>query len=274
MYIVFIFMTELDNINTNQKYCCNVCYKEYSRKNSLEKHKVLCDFKHKSHLEKRTEYEEAGDIPNHVDLVKVVQQLSIKLTRLEEELSEAKKWMNRKKKKINVIGWLNENVCPTIGFLEWVNIQLKVCPDHFDLLMEYSLFYTIQKVFEYNLTANNDASFVSPIKCFSEKNNVFYICEKSGEEGKYQWKQMQPSDFMQLLKTFHNRMLREISKWKVENHDKIDDNEKICELFNKAIIKLMNMSFVQDATTNRIRNGLFNYLKMDLKNVIEYDFEF
>lgn len=262
--------TNINNIDNNStKYCCNICYKEYSRKSSLDKHRVLCEFKYKTNLEKQTEYEEAEDIPNHLQLVKVVQQLSIKLTKLEEELSEAKKWINKKKKKINVIGWLNDNVSPTMGFLEWVNMEFKVCPQHFDILMECSLFYTIQKVFEYNL---ND-TFVSPICCFSEKQNVFYICEKS-EDGKNDWKQMLQSDFILLLKTFHNRMLREISKWKVENHDKINDNDKLCELFNKAIIKLMNMTFVQDHSTSRIRNGLFNYLKKDLKSIIEYDFEF
>jgi hypothetical protein len=265
--------TNTNNIENNQKYCCNICYKEYTRKNSLEKHKILCEFKYKTNLEKQVDYEEAGDIPTHVQLVQIVQQLSIKLSKMEEELSEAKKWMNRKKKKINVIGWLNDNIQPSIGFLEWVNMEFKVSSQHFDTLMECSLFYTIQKVFENNLDINNNSNFVSPICCFSEKQNVFYICEK-GEEGKSEWKQMLPSDFILLLKTFHNRMLREISKWKIENHDKIDDNEKICEIFNKAIIKLMNMTFVQDHSTSRIRNGLFNYLKKDLKNVIEYDFEF
>ena len=268
--------TNLNNIdnNNNPKYCCNICYKEYSRKNSLEKHKVLCEFKFKTQSEKQIEYEEAGDIPTHLQLVKIVQQLSIKLTKMEEELSEAKKWMNKKKKKINVIGWLNDNIEPTMGFLEWVNMELKVKPSHFDTLMEYSLFHTIQKVFEDNLNTSKNSNFIYPIKCFSEKQNVFYICEKSGEEGKNEWKQMLLSDFTLLLKTIHNRMLREITKWKVENHDKIDDNEKICELFNKAIIKLMNMTFGQDPSTSRIRNGLFNYLKTDLKNIIEYDFEF
>ena len=36
----------------------------------------------------------------------------------------------------------------------------------------------------------------------------------------------------------------------------------------------MNISFTQDATMSRIKNGLYNYLKMDLKTMIEYDFEF
>ena len=159
----------------NAKLCCAACNKQYTRKSSLDKHKILCDFKIKTKRERQIDFEELGDIPNHLQLVKIVQQLSIKISYLEEELCEAKKWMNKKKKKINVIGWLNDNICPTIGFLEWVNMELKVKPSHFDLLMEYSLFHTIQKVFEDNLDTSKNTDFISPIRCFSEKQNIFYI---------------------------------------------------------------------------------------------------
>ena len=37
----------------------------------------------------------------------------------------------------------------------------------------------------------------------------------------------------------------------------------------------MNVNFTaQDVSASRLRNSLYNYLKMDLKNLIEYDFEF
>jgi hypothetical protein len=68
--------------------------------------------------------------------------------------------------------------------------------------------------------------------------------------------------------------MRELAKWKTENQDKFDENDKISELFNKAIIKLMNMSFIQDNSFSKIRNGLYNYLKTDLKSIIDFDFEF
>ena len=31
--------------------CCNICNKKYTRKSSLEKHKILCAFKHKTKYE-------------------------------------------------------------------------------------------------------------------------------------------------------------------------------------------------------------------------------
>ena len=36
----------------------------------------------------------------------------------------------------------------------------------------------------------------------------------------------------------------------------------------------MNISFSQDSNLSRIKNGLYNYLKTDLKSVVEFDFEF
>jgi hypothetical protein len=69
-------------------------------------------------------------------------------------------------------------------------------------------------------------------------------------------------------------MIRELTKWKSDNHHKFDDNDKISILFNKAVIKLMNISFTQDNNLSRIKNNLYNYLKTDLKSVVEFDFEF
>ena len=137
--------------------------------------------------------------------------------------------------------------------------------------MENSLFHTIQQVFEHNLCEKSD--FIYPIKCFSQKQGNFYICENK-HDGSPEWRQLVLTDMILILKTIQHRMIKELAKWKAENQSKFDDNDKISELFNKAVIKLMNISFTQDATLSRIKNGLYNYLKTDLKTMIDYEFEF
>ena len=62
-------------------------------------------------------------------------------------------------------------------------------------------------------------------------------------------------------------MIKQLTKWKTENQSKFDDNNKLSVIFNKSVIKLMNMSFTQDATLTKIKNNLYNYLKIDLKSV-------
>jgi hypothetical protein len=255
----------------SNKFCCDVCNKQYTRKSSLEKHKILCDFKMKTKREHQIELEELGDTPTHVQLVKIVQELTLKLIKMEEKMEEMQKWTDRKKRKLNVVLWLNTNVTPTIGFLEWVHTALIVKQEHFENLIENTIFHTIQQIFEDNLSEKTD--FIYPISCFSQKVGVFYICDKK-EDGSPEWRQLILTDMILILKTVQNAMIRELTKWKSDNCHKFDDNDKISILFNKAIIKLMSISFTQDNTLSRIKNSLYNYLKRDLKSVVDFEFEF
>jgi hypothetical protein len=262
---------ELSEEVVTNKFCCTVCNKQYTRKSSLDKHIILCDFKMKTKREHQIELEELGDVPTHFQLVKIVQELTLKLVKMEEKMEQMQKWVDRKKRKLNVVMWLNTNVNPTVGFLEWVHTCLIVKPDHFENLMENTIFHTIQQIFEDNLSEKTD--FVYPISCFSQKSGVFYICDKK-EDGTSEWRQLVLTDMILILKTIQNGMIRELTKWKADNQHKFDDNDKISILFNKAVIKLMNISFTQDNNLSRIKNSLYNYLKTDLKSVVEFDFEF
>jgi hypothetical protein len=71
-----------------------------------------------------------------------------------------------------------------------------------------------------------------------------------------------------------NKLLIQLTKWKTENQRNFDEDSRLSEKFNKAVIKLMSISFTQDATLSKIKSSLYNYLKIDLKTIIEYDFEF
>lgn len=255
---------ECITVQSSTKLCCVICNKSYTKKSSLDKHKILCDFKLKSQRERQIDIEELGDTPTHDQLVKIVQELVLKQIKMDEKMEQMQKWIDNKKKKINIILWLNANLIPTIGFLEWANTGLIVNQSHFENLMENSLSQTIQQVFEDNLAEKSD--FVYPISCFSQKSNVFYICEKQ-EDGTPEWRQLVLADMVIILKKLQNNMIKQLTKWKTENQSKFDDNNKLSVIFNKSVIKLMNMSFTQDSTLGKIKNNLYNYLKIDLKSV-------
>ena len=63
-------------------------------------------------------------------------------------------------------------------------------------------------------------------------------------------------------------LLKELTKWKTENKSKMEDNDKLSELFNKAVIKLMGLTFTQDGITNvnKIRNVMYNMPQL-LRNI-------
>lgn len=243
-------------------YSCALCKKGYTRKSSLDKHMVLCEFKSKSKLELQVAVEEAPDKPTYDQLVKIVQELSIKYVRMEEKMGEMQQYIDRKKKKVDVIGWLNAHVRPTTGYIEWTNSIVSVEPSHFLYLLrpETTIFDTIHEVFAYNLEKRD---FICPLTCFAQKNGVFYICEPEQENG-FVWVELELKDFVLLLKQVQRKLIGELSEWRKENRQLFTENDRIADQFNKAVIKLMNIGFTQDANMSRIKNSLYHYLRKDL----------
>jgi hypothetical protein len=246
-----------------------LCKKEYTKKGSLDKHLILCEFKSKSRLELQVAVEEASDKPTYDQLVQIVQELSIKYVKMEQKQNEMQQYIDRKKKKMDVVAWLNINVKPTVGFLEWITMNVTVVPEHFLELLkpETTIFECLQEVFEFNLFKEN---FVCPLKCFAQKNGIFYIYEPKIDNNTdvSLWREMELKDFVLLLKQAQKKLIGELSEWRKGNQKLFYDNDRVADQFNKAVIKLMNISFGQDANMSRIKNGLFHYLKTDLDCLI------
>ena len=264
-------ISDISSIKSKCLYSCSLCRKEYTRKGSLDKHKVLCEIKSKSKLELQVAVEEACDKPTYDELVQIVQELSIKYVKMEEKQNEMQQYIDRKKKKMDVVAWLNINVTPTVGFLEWISMNVTVVPQHFLELLkpEITIFECLQEVFEYNLFKDH---FVCPLKCFAQKNGIFYIYEPNTDTdtdiNASLWKEMELKDFVLLLKNVQKKLIGELSEWRKDNQKLFYDNDRVADQFNKAVIKLMNISFGQDANMSRIKNGLFHYLKEDLDNLV------
>ena len=259
-------------MNIAKPLCCVVCKKDYTRKSSYERHKLLCDFKLKTPREHQIEIEELGDIPSHFQLVKIVQELSSQVRKLTTELNEMKKYVEKKKRKLNAVLWLNTKINPTMGFLEWVHTSLTVNSSHFEYLMdgENSIYVVIQRIFEDNISPSMD--FVYPISAFTEKPGVFYICEKQAS-GEASWALLEMPDMLLMLKKIQNGLVRELTNWKTINKARMDDNDRLAIAFQRAIQKLFSISFTQDNNFSKMKNSLYAYLKTDLKSV-EFEFEF
>lgn len=250
------------------KYCCVICKKKYNRKSSLDKHLILCNFKTKSKREKLIELEEFDDIPTHHQLVQIVQELTIKITKMEDKIQEMNKFIDKKKRKIDITSWLDNNIQPTVGFLEWINSYIIVKPEHFENLLYNDIFVIIQQIFEYNLSLTD---FIYPIYCFTQKDGTFYICNKS-DDGTSKWVKSEFTDLILILKTIVKQLYSILTKWKEENQNNFNDNNKLAILFNEAIIKLTKITLKQDNSFGKIRNNLYNYLKKDLQIIMEVEF--
>ena len=263
--------------------CCATCGKQYSRKSSLDRHVIMCNFLSKSKRERQIEEEENTELPSHTQLVKIVQELAYKCDTMEKEMTVMRKWIDKKKKKINIINWLNTNhvnMCE-IDFTTWFKELDLSNSEYIELLFTHNIFQVLHTIFEQVIDNN------SPIKCFSQKAHVFYIFttnyseaeasaySEAEEKEQYIWRQMTCDDWIPLLRTIQKKLLGCISKWREENLERLRQNDKLSELYNKAIIKVTNIPVINtDSGMSKVRGALYNQIKTDLKAVLEYEFEF
>ena len=187
---------------------------------------------------------------------------------MEDKIQEMNKFIDKKKRKIDITSWLDNNIQPTVGFLEWINSYIIVKPEHFENLLYNDIFVIIQQIFEYNLSLTD---FIYPIYCFTQKDGTFYICNKS-DDGTSKWVKSEFTDLILILKTIVKQLYSILTKWKEENQNNFNDNNKLAILFNEAIIKLTKITLKQDNSFGKIRNNLYNYLKKDLQIIMEVEF--
>ena len=102
--------------------CCEYCGKEYKRRLNLDKHFILCEivFKAKKkdrRIDKETE-EINEEMPTQKQMYKMMLELALKYNKLEEKIELMSKWVDKTKKKINVLDWLNasSNLKPELIF--------------------------------------------------------------------------------------------------------------------------------------------------------------
>ena len=109
-----------------------------------------------------------------------------------------------------------------------------------------------------------------PFASFSQKTNQIYTFSDDSNE----WKLLTQDDYIILIKQIHSRILRELCEWRNKNAKDIAENEKMSELYNKTVIKLMGLNFNPDTSALvKIRANLYNSLKIDLKQTVELEFE-
>lgn len=254
---------------------CPFCDKTYTRASSLEKHTITCQYLNKSKKDKKIEEEETANLPTYKELVAIVQEFALKCAKMEEKMALMEKWVETKKKKINVVQWLNANVVPEINYSTWVK-QLKITQQHIKYLFDNSIIDTVSFVFEENIKLSTSATSIAmpnpnnpiPIYSFNQKSNNFYIFDLG------EWRELVFTDLAYLFKQLQNKLLLEMNQWRTENLEQINRSDKISELYNKNMIKLMNISFVQDATFSKMKTNMYNSLKVDIKHLIEFEFEF
>ena len=265
------YMNKLMNVPNKIKQppqCCNYCGKIYKTRANLDKHINLCELINKG--KKTILLEEDDETPSHKNIYKMLLELGQKYNRLEEKIEEVSKWVVKKKKKINVLEWLNANNTPEFLF-EILFEKVVITEDDINILLNNPFNVLLDEIFARNIYSFLENEF--PIFAFVQKANIFYIYDKINDEKK-EWHELTREKLIKFLNKVHMKIIKYFNDWKKTKEHEIRSNDSFATLCDKTIVKLMSVELKQDATLSKIRSMMYNKMKTDMKALIEYEFEF
>lgn len=257
--------TDIPNKIKQPSQCCKYCGKSYLKKTNLDKHVIICELLNNS--KQKIIVEDEDEMPSQRKMYQLLLELGNKYNKLEEKVDELSKWVIKKKKKINVIEWLNTNITPQIAFDNLIE-KIVVDKNDIDYLFQNAFADTLNHIFSRNIYNRSETEY--PIFAFVQKPNQFYIYEN--EEVK--WIEVNREKLVKFLNRVHTKLYRLYLEWKKENRAQIEEDEKVSLLCDKTTCKLMDIDFRQEAILGKIRANMYGRMKTDMKVMVEYEFEF
>ena len=274
-------------MSNDSKFKCLYCKKGYKNKTNLNKHLVLCELIHTSKSKKRLLIEEEQDenLPSQKQMYQMLLELAFKYNQLEEKMDLAMKWIDKKKKKINILDWLQTNLVPNYIF-DNLSLQIEVTKLDIEFLFNNSFIDTLNELFlrvlynqecsEWSEQSNQEVRqpILVPLFAFVQKANTIYIYNSVDSFNNFGWIELSREKLVYFLNKIHFKFVKALNEWKKQNQKLIDESERALDLYNKTLSKLMGVEFKQENILSKIRSNLYNKMKTDMKSLIEYELEF
>ena len=239
-------------MNNIKKLKCNICNKEYERQSAYDKHKLLCN---------NGEILGNGNKLEELSLRDIVVELIKTNSKLQKDVDELKKWVYIKKKKVIIIDWLNLNSKPNINYKEFIS-NIVISQEDLKIIFKSNIIDGIVEILENFIRDKNDI----PIKSFDQKDNTIYVYNEQCK-----WEQLSTTEFNSIISLITKNILTEFKKWQDENEDKLY-TEEFSPIYLQNVKKVMGGDIPIDKQRNKIHKNIYKLLKMNLQNILEYDF--
>jgi uncharacterized protein (DUF2267 family) len=222
----------------------------------------------KSVKERQLENEERADTPTVRALYEVILELTNKMTTMERQIKELSKLADYKKRKINILDWLNETQQPdNETAIEDFIVRLRVERKHLEHLFQHDYPSAVLQVLQEALPLNLGGCESHIIKAFDQKTNVLFVYSKT----EAQWIIMPEQIFKTLLHQLDKQILAAFVNWQKENTAKMEQDDFAMK-YAQNVKKVMGGNLSRDQIYSRIKIDLYKYLKVGAKNITEYEF--
>ena len=263
----------------NAKLQCNLCFQQFSNQSELKIHSPVCSILHQTkHERKRAiakDEEESQDITRNISfakLVEVVRELAAKNDRLEKKVAGLERWVNTKKKRVNIEEWLTKHVVPVQSWSPWAKAHFKFTDDNLDDFVsgDVTPVKLVESILMCGLCNNNDDDSdngikTMPIQAFAHKINEVYIYTKNKDK-ELVWRRFDAAtDFRRLLMHIEKLISSKTLTWTNEN----TIEQKQMNLIVRHLAELPTNS--NHTAFTRLMSMTYQWVKQEFKSVVEIE---
>jgi hypothetical protein len=240
-------------------------------------------------------------LPTHKELFRFVQELSLKCERLEREVTKLKMNAGVRQKKVIVDCLNHPSQIPEHSFSEWwhrihMNIPTeptadvaKLMDEHWSIIDNVYLFRVfkqdlvegMKKLLEKFVELETGTEKKLPVRCFTQKPNVFYVYSGSSTEKDAgcdlfkkpcsSWRIMTNEEFETMIDYLSQLFVREFLAWQRNNTDLVNEDESRAEEVMMYMMRVNSMRS-KEKGMQEIRKWMFSKLEENVKTAIDYDF--
>lgn len=267
-------------------YECTICQAcSFELKESYDRHRFLCIFKHKPKKEKIKMIERIPMKLTETDIYSLVAQLIYKNEEQEKRLSVVENELAkiRRKQRISILSWLNSSFGyhPSVTFKEWIK-RLPISVQYIEVALKTDLLQGM-------VLCLKDAIFHSkivdlPFCAFHQKNKQLYIYQESvsssSESGEVErkWSILSNDEMLPIVSILSQLFLRHYLQWKTvfipntsssflfsEEKEREDEERKEKEL--SYLTKITGNDICDTAKCRKIVETLIAMIQRDFNEI-------
>ena len=253
------------------EYICRCCNKSFHQKFNFDRHFVCCDFFHKTLRQRNNEVDvETDTIPTMRDMYSLMQDLVVRVDKLEKENAKYRQIQN---KKVNVADWLNTKAPPAIVFSRWIkDILFPYVKECLPIVFEVDLYNGVVAAFTKAIASMDESQI--PFKAYDGRTINFYVFDhpkNQEEQDPPRWYKITSTEFDRYLAKIDHQFLVDFNRnWYCLNKHRMETEESFKDkyiAYHKAILGGDRLS--DESRHSKIRHRLYENIRRRINAVTE-----
>ena len=248
---------------SKQSFHCSICDRVYKRERTRDKHELICKMMSRSELDIEDDNELSELMPSQREMFTVMNALLKEYHKKNKKLKELTKWCKIKKKKLNILDWLYANYTPDTNFRTLIeSIELEM--DDLQIILNSNLVDGLFKIIQTVLLEYNEKR--CPIKAFDQNKNKLFIYIRNS------WKPLNDEELDWFIDVLRTQIVGLFNDWNKQNLTQMKKTEAQ-ELYIENLTKIVGKKKqTKEQINSHIEQKIYNQIKLNLSNVVEYEF--